>query len=64
MKFIVALGAVVDICMIILLALGMDSGLATTHTLYLFVGMSFLLKSVAFVSLLTRGLVLGWVGLD
>ena len=42
-KFIVVLGAVVDACMIILLALGMDSGLATTHTLYLFVGMNVLL---------------------
>ena len=63
-KFFVVLGAVVDICMIILLALGVDSGLATTCTLYLFVGMSFLLLSVAFASLLTRGLVLGWAGLD
>ena len=63
-KFIVVLGAAVDICMIILLALWVDSGLATTCTLYLFVGMSFLLLSVAFASLLTRGLVLGWVGLD
>ena len=54
-KFIVVLGAVVDVCMIILLALGVDSGLATTHTLYLFVGMSFPLLSVAFASLLTRG---------
>ena len=58
-KFTVVLGAVVDICMMILLALGVDSGLATTHTLYLFVGMSFLLLSVAFTSLLTRGLVTG-----
>ena len=46
-KFIVVWGVVVDVCMIILLALGVDSGLATTHTLYLFVGMSFLFLSVA-----------------
>ena len=63
-KFIVAIGAVVGICMVILLALGVDSGLATTCTLYLFVGMSFLLLSVAFASLLTRWLLLGWMGLD
>ena len=63
-KYIVVLGATMNICVIILLALGVDSGLATTHTLYLFVGMSFLLLSVAFAFLLTRGLVLGWVGLD
>ena len=63
-KFIVVLGAVVHMCMIILVALGVDSGLAITHTLYLFVGMSFLLLLVAFASLLTRGLVLGWAGID
>ena len=62
-KLFVVLGAVVDICMTILLALGVDSGLATTPTLYLFVGMSFLLLSVVFASLLTRGLVIGWVDL-
>ena len=62
-KFIVVLGAIVDVCMIILLALGVDSGLATTH-LYLFVGKSFLLLSVTFASLLTRGLVTGQAGLD
>ena len=54
-KVIVILGAVVDVCMIILLALGVDSGLATTHTLCLFVGMIFPLLSVAFASFLTRG---------
>ena len=63
-KFIVVLGAVVDGCMIVLLSLGMDLGLATTHTLYLFVGMSCLLLLAAFASLLTGGLVLYWVGLD
>ena len=50
--------------MVTLLALGMGMDLATTHTLYLLVGISFLLFSLVFVSLLTKGLVLGWVGLD
>ena len=59
-KFIVVLGAVVDIHVIIFLALGVDSGLDTTCTLYLFVGMSLLLLSVAFAFLLTRG----WAVLD
>ena len=40
-KFIVVLGAVVGICVVILLVLEVNSGLANTHTLYLFVGMSF-----------------------
>ena len=48
-------------CMVILVVLGTGSGLATTHVLYLFVGMSFLILSVAFVSFLMRGLVFGWV---
>ena len=39
-------------------SLGVDWGLATTHTTHLSVGMSFLLLSVAFVSYLIRGLVL------
>ena len=56
-EFIMVLGAVVGICIIILLALGVDSSLATTHTLYLFVGMSFLLLSVAFASNFLLG---GW----
>ena len=63
-KFSVVLGAVVDVCMILLLVLGVDSGLATTHTLYISVAMSFLLLSVAFAFLLTRGLVMGWADLD
>ena len=50
--------------LVVLLVLGVDSGLVTTHTLYPFVGMSFLLLSVAFVSFLTWELVLGWAGLD
>ena len=63
-QFIGVLGAVMGGCVVILLVLGVDSGLATTCTLYLFVGTSFLLLSVAFVSLLTRGLELGWADLD
>ena len=42
----------------------LESGLATTFTLYFFVGINLFLFSVAFVSSLTQGLVLGWVGLD
>ena len=41
-EFTVALGAVLGSCMVTLLVLEVDSGLATTHTLYLFVGMIFL----------------------
>ena len=63
-EFIGALGFVIAGYMVVLLVLRVDLGLATTHTLYLFVWMSFLLLSVAFVSFLTQGLVLGWVGLD
>ena len=48
----------------VLLVLGMGLGLATTFTLYFFVGMSFLIFSVSFVSFLTWGFVLGWLGLD
>ena len=64
-KFIVVLGAVVDVCVIVLLTLGVDLGLAITCTLYLLVGMSFLLLPVAFTSLLTRGvgIRLDWSGL-
>ena len=58
------MGMVLGVCMVILLASGLDMGLATTHTLYLLVGISFLLLSLVFVPLLTKGLVLGWVGLD
>ena len=39
-------------------------GFTTTCTLFLFVGMSFLLLSVTFVSFLTQGFVLGWAVLD
>ena len=63
-ELIVTLGAVLGGCMVILLVLGVDSGLATTHTVYLYLEMSFLLFSVVFVSFCTRGLVLGWAGLD
>ena len=59
-----ALGVVVGSCAVVLLVLGMGLGLATTHVLYLFVRMSFLFWSVAFVSFLMRGLELGWKGLD
>ena len=37
-EFIVTLGAVSGSCVVTLLVLGVDSGLATTHILYLFVG--------------------------
>ena len=63
-EFIVVLGAIADDCMAVLLTLEVDSGLAITHTLYICVRMSFLFLSVAFASLLTRGLVLGWTGPD
>ena len=49
-----ALG-VVGGCTVILLVLGMGLGLATTHILYLFVGMSFLFLSVTFVSFFMGG---------
>ena len=63
-EFTGPLGAVMSGCMVVLQVLGMDSGLATTHTLYLFVGMSFLLLSVTFASFLTWGLVLSCSGLE
>ena len=64
-KFITVIGIVVGICMVTLSALGMGScmGLASTHTLYHLVGINFLLLSFVFVPLLTKGLVLGWMGL-
>ena len=49
-------------CMAVLLVL--DSGLATTFTLYFFMGISFFLFSVALVSFLIWGLASGCVGLD
>ena len=55
---------VVGSCVVVLLALGMGLGLATTYILYPFVGMSFLFLPVTFVSSLMRGVVLGWAGLD
>ena len=63
-EFTGAQGAVMGGCMIMLLVLGVAWGVATTHTLYLFVEMSFHLLSVAFVSVLTWWLVLGWAGLE
>ena len=57
-------GLVSGVYVVTLLVFGMGAELATTHTLYLLVGISFLLLSLAFVPLLTGGLVLGWVGLD
>ena len=63
-QFVGALGVVKGSCTVILLVEGMGLGLATTLILYFFVGMSFLLLSVTFVSFLTGGLVLGWTGLD
>ena len=63
-EFIGALEVVKGSCTVVLLVLGMGLGLATTHTLYFFVGMSFLILSVTFVSFLTWGLALGRAGLD
>ena len=63
-KFIMEMGMVSGICMVMLLALGVGTGLVTTCTLYLLVGISFLLLSLVFVPLLTIGLLLGWLGLD
>ena len=59
------LGMVSGICMVTLLALGVgvSMGLANTHTLNLLVGISFFLLSFVSVPLLTKGLVLDWVGL-
>ena len=50
-KFIMVMGIVSGVCMVMLLALGVGTGLATTHTLYLLVGISFLLLSIVFVPL-------------
>ena len=63
-EFIVVLGTIADDCVAVLLTLEVDLGLATTHTLYLFCGDEFSLFASCFCFLLTRGLVLGWVGLD
>ena len=63
-KVIMVMGMVSSVCMVMLFALRVGTGLATTCTLYLLVGISFLLLSLVFVPLLTSGLVLGWVGLD
>ena len=64
-KFIIVIGMVTGICMVTLSALGVSAclGLATTHTLYHLVGINFLLLSFVFVPLLTKGLVLGCMGL-
>ena len=48
-KFIMVIGMVSGICMVTLLTLGVGMGLATTCTLYLLVGISFLLSSLVFV---------------
>ena len=48
----------------VVVLLVLDSGLATTFTLYFFVRISFFLFSVALVSFLICGLVSGWAGLD
>ena len=45
-KFIIVMGMVSGICMVTLSAWGMGMGLATTCTLYLLVGISFLLLSL------------------
>ena len=63
-KFIIVMGVVSGICMITLSVLGLGAcfDLVTTHTLYHLVGINFPLLSFVFVPLLTKGLVLGWVG--
>ena len=42
----------------------LDSGFPMTFTLYFFIGVSFFLFLVAFVSFLIWGLVIGWVGFN
>ena len=56
---------VLDVCMVMLLALGVGSGLATTCTLYPLVRMGFLLLvSCLLLLFLLGGQFLGWVGLE
>ena len=57
-RFIMVMGMVSGIFMVTWLALGVGIGLSSTHTLCLLVGISFLLLSLVFVPLLTKGLVL------
>ena len=49
-KFIIVVGMVSDICVVMLSALGVGRGLATTHSLYCLVGINFLLSSLVFCS--------------
>ena len=64
-KFIIVICMDMGICMVMSSALGVGAcfGLVTMHTLYCLVGSTSLLLSFVFVPLLTKGLVLGWMGL-
>ena len=62
-KFPIVMGMVSGVCVVALSALGVGMHLATTCTLYFLFGISFLLLSLDFVPLLSKGLVLGLVGL-
>ena len=59
-EFAGALGFVRGGCVVALL----ESGLATTFTLYFFVGINLFLFSVTLESFLIWGFVPGWVGLN
>ena len=63
-RFIMVMVMVLGVCVVVLLALGVGMGLSPTCTLYILVGISFLLLPLVFVPLLTKVLVLGWMGLD
>ena len=64
-KFIIVIGMVMGVRVVTLSALGVGAcmGLVTTHTSYHLVGINFLPLSFVFILLLTKGLVLGWMGL-
>ena len=64
-KFIIVIGMVMGICVVTLSALGVGAcmDLVSTHTLYHLVGINFLIFSFVLVPLLTKGLVLGLMGL-
>ena len=61
-KFTIVMGMVLVVWSVTLSALGVGTGLVTTHTLLHLIGINFLLLSLVFVPLLIKGLVLGWVG--
>ena len=60
-KFIIVMGMVSGVCLVAVLALGVGTGLATTCTLYLLVGISFLFLSFDFCPSSERGFG-AWLG--